>query len=75
MKGLFLVLAALAGLGLSLAPSAAQAAGGVAVVIVDVQGDFTTAKKGSLAVAGSDQAYLEQVNQATRDLKASGLPV
>lgn len=75
MKGLILVLAALTGLGFSLAPSLAKAGGNVAVVIVDVQGDFTTAKKGSLAVADSDEAYLEQVNQATRELKATGLPV
>ena len=53
----------------------AQASGKVAVIVVDVQGDFTTAKKGSLAVAGSDQAYLDQVLKATKDLKAAGMPV
>ena len=53
----------------------AMAAGSVAVIVVDVQADFTTAKKGSLAVAGSDEAYLKQVAKATKELKAAGLPV
>jgi nicotinamidase/pyrazinamidase len=75
MKGLILAMAVLAGMAFTLSPATASAGGQVAVVVVDVQGDFTTAKKGSLAVGGSDQAYLEQVNQATKDLKAAGLPI
>ena len=48
---------------------------GLAVVVVDVQGDFTTAHKGSLAVPNSDQAYLERVAKATDQLKKADLPV
>ncbi|THB79971.1 MAG: isochorismatase family protein [Desulfobacteraceae bacterium] len=47
--------------------------GTTAVVVVDVQGDFTQVKSGSLAVAGTDQAYLDQVIDATRFLKENGL--
>jgi nicotinamidase/pyrazinamidase len=32
-----------------------------AVLVVDVQGDFTQLMNGSLAVEGTDQAYLDQV--------------
>ena len=46
-----------------------------AVIVVDVQADFTTAHKGSLAVAGTDEAFIKKVAQATQDLKAAGLPV
>ena len=46
-----------------------------AVIVVDVQADFTTAHKGSLAVAGTDQAFLEKVAQATKKFKEAGLPV
>ena len=54
---------------------AAVAAGKVAVIVVDVQGDFTTAHKGSLAVAGTDQAFLDNLIKATNDLKTAGIPV
>lgn len=46
-----------------------------AVVVVDVQGDFTTYKKGSLAVAGSDKAYINKVEAAVKKLKAKGLKI
>ena len=39
------------------------------------QADFTTAHKGSLAVEGSDEAYLKDVVKATGELKAAGLPI
>ena len=45
------------------------------VIVVDLQGDFTTYKKGSLAVEGTDEAFVQKVRQATRDLKAKGYPV
>ena len=60
---------------LAFAPVPALAKEGLAVVVVDVQGDFTTAHKGSLAVPNSDQAYLESVAKATDQLKKAGLPV
>jgi len=43
-----------------------------AVIVVDLQGDFTEAHKGSLAVAGTDAAYLKTVAAATAQLKAAG---
>lgn len=46
-----------------------------AVVVVDVQGDFTQLKQGTLAVDGTDQAYLDAVTAETRRLKALGFPV
>ena len=62
-------------LALALNTGAALAGGKVAVIVVDVQGDFTTAHKGALAVNGTDQAFLDQVAQATKELKEAGLPV
>ncbi|MBW1713497.1 MAG: bifunctional nicotinamidase/pyrazinamidase [Deltaproteobacteria bacterium] len=69
---LMVILTCLGFLGLS---SVALAGGNVAVVVVDVQGDFTTAHKGSLAVDGTDEAFLKTVAQATADLKKAGLPI
>lgn len=68
-------LVVLAVMGLMLAPTAAWSGSGTAVVVVDVQADFTTAHKGSLACLDTDRAYLGQVNKATRELKACGLPI
>lgn len=51
----------------------ACAAGKLGVIVVDLQGDFTLWKKGSLAVPGSDQAYVKKVEEATRSLKQAGL--
>ena len=45
-----------------------------AVLVVDVQGDFTRLMNGSLAVEGTDQAYLDQVSAETRRLKSLGFP-
>lgn len=50
----------------------AWAASKVGVIVVDMQGDFTTYKEGSLAVPESDQAFVNKVRQATRDLSAKG---
>ena len=46
-----------------------------AVVVVDIQKDFTTAFKGSLAVNGTDHDYLKLVAEATKNLKGVGLPI
>ncbi|MCG8636342.1 MAG: isochorismatase family protein [Desulfobacterales bacterium] len=46
-----------------------------AVIVVDVQGDFTFCNQGSLAVEGTDQAYVDCVEAETRRLKALGYPV
>ena len=44
----------------------------VGVIVVDLQGDFTTLRKGSLAVEGTNQAYVEQVRLATESLHEKG---
>ncbi|MGB6066128.1 MAG: bifunctional nicotinamidase/pyrazinamidase [Desulfomonilaceae bacterium] len=75
MKELSLLMLSLAIFGLAFAPMPAAAKEGVAVVVVDVQGDFTTAHKGSLAVPNSDQAYLDNVAKATEQLKKAGIPI
>ncbi len=45
------------------------------VIVVDLQGDFTTLKKGALAVEGTDRDYVEQVRQATGSLRRKGHPI
>lgn len=44
----------------------------IGVVVVDMQGDFTTYKNGSLAVEGSDKEFIDKVEKATAALKARG---
>ncbi len=73
MKTLTVILAIVM-LGLVGTVSVASA-GKWAVVVVDVQGDFTTLKKGSLAVKGTDAAYLDKVVAAVKALKAKGLNI
>jgi len=73
MKTLTIILA-LVVVGL-IGTASLASAGKWAVVVVDVQGDFTTWKKGSLAVAGSDEAYVKKVEAAVRKLKAKGLGI
>ncbi len=55
-----------------LSVSAEQAVG---VIVVDVQADFTTWKDGSLAVQGTDKAFLDKIKKATESLKKAGHPV
>lgn len=45
------------------------------VVLVDVQGDFTLIRQGSLAVEKTDQPYIEKVAAATREFYSQGLKV
>jgi len=47
----------------------------IGIIVVDVQGDFTQYKKGSLAVEGTDAAYVAMVDETTRKLKAAGYPI
>ncbi len=47
----------------------------IGVIITDLQGDFTTLKKGSLAVQGTDQTYVDQVDQTVRFLMTNGMKV
>jgi nicotinamidase/pyrazinamidase len=45
------------------------------VLVVDIQADFTEWKKGSLAVPGTDAAYVREVLQTTRRFKEAGYPL
>lgn len=45
------------------------------VIVVDVQGDFTKFKNGSLVVEGTDGSYLKTVEENTKKLKDVGLPI
>jgi nicotinamidase/pyrazinamidase len=47
----------------------------IAVNVVDIQGDFTKLKNGSLAVEGTDEAYVKAVHENTKKLKAAGVPI
>lgn len=42
------------------------------VIVVDMQGDFTTYKNGSLAVDGTDKAFVDKVQKSTEALSAKG---
>jgi nicotinamidase/pyrazinamidase len=45
------------------------------VLVVDMQADFTEWQKGSLAVPGTDEAYVREVIQTTRRFREAGYPV
>jgi nicotinamidase/pyrazinamidase len=45
------------------------------VMVVDIQGDFTQWKAGSLAVPDSGADFIEKVERATAILHASGFPI
>jgi nicotinamidase/pyrazinamidase len=47
----------------------------VGVIVVDVQGDFTTWKAGSLAVPGADKAFMDKLQKATETLSKKGYSV
>jgi len=47
----------------------------IGVIVVDLQGDFTTYKNGSLAVAGTDEAFVTKVQKVTQELGAKGYPI
>lgn len=53
-------------------PECGAAEGNTAVIVVDVQGDFTTWKNGSLAVNGTDEAFVNKVEKATKTLGQEG---
>ena len=71
-KGFLILIACLT---LAAIPQIALAKGKTAVVVVDVQADFTTHHKGSLAVKGTNKAFLDNVVKATILLKKAGLPI
>jgi nicotinamidase/pyrazinamidase len=47
----------------------------IGVIVVDVQGDFTKFKNGSLAVEATDDAYVKAVEENTKKLKTAGYPI
>jgi len=50
----------------------AEETGRIGVNVVDIQGDFTRLKNGSLAVDGTDEAYIKAVEESTKKLKEAG---
>ena len=53
----------------------AQEKAKMAIIVVDLQGDFTKFKNGSLAVEGTDVAYIKAVQESTKKLKEAGFPI
>jgi nicotinamidase/pyrazinamidase len=47
----------------------------IGVNVVDIQGDFTRLKNGSLAVDGTDEAYIKTVEENTKKLRDAGFPI
>jgi nicotinamidase/pyrazinamidase len=47
----------------------------VGIIVVDVQGDFTVWMNGSLAVDGTDKAFVEKLQKATEAFKGKGHPI
>lgn len=76
-KGM-LIFVVLAGCGLffstpfPMACTECGAEGHIGVIVVDLQGDFTTWKDGSLAVEGADEAYVRKVEDVTKALSNEG---
>jgi nicotinamidase/pyrazinamidase len=53
----------------------AKDATNIGVIVVDIQGDFTKLKNGSLAVDGTDEAYIKAAEENTKKLKKAGYPI
>ena len=53
----------------------AQEKAKMGIIVVDLQGDFTKFKNGSLAVEGTDEAYIKAVQESTKKLKEAGFPI
>lgn len=53
----------------------AQVKAKMGVIVVDIQGDFTKVKNGSLAVEGTDEAYIKAAEENTKKLKDAGFPI
>ncbi|MEW6376546.1 MAG: bifunctional nicotinamidase/pyrazinamidase [Thermodesulfobacteriota bacterium] len=47
----------------------------IGVIVVDVQGDFTKIKNGSLSVEGTDETYIKEVEENTKKLKDAGYSI
>jgi nicotinamidase/pyrazinamidase len=47
----------------------------IGVIVVDIQGDFTKYNNGSLAVEGTDKAYIKTIEEGTKELEKAGLSI
>ena len=47
----------------------------IGMIVVDIQGDFTKLKNGSLAVDGTDETYIKTAEENTKRLKEAGFPI
>jgi len=47
----------------------------IGVIVVDIQGDFTELKNGSMAVEGTDEAYIKAAEENTRRLHEASFPI
>ena len=52
-----------------------MAKGSMAVIVVDVQRDFTQMADGAIAVDGTDRGFIDKVRASTEMLKQAGLPI
>lgn len=75
MKNFCALILSVAFTALFLSMVIAETKDSVAVIVVDLQADFTTAHNGSLAVPNSDQPYLDKVAESTQQLKKAGLAI
>ena len=73
--GFVYVVILLVGLLLCAQTTTAIAGSKTAVIVVDIQGDFTTWKNGSLACVGTDRVYVQQAEEATKALSKEGYPI
>ena len=63
----------LKGEAMSLSPfSTPEDRAATGVIVVDLQGDFTALKQGALAVDGTDETYVKEVEEVTSRLKSAG---
>ena len=74
MKHMSLIVGALLFVGVFISFNATLSIAGekTGVIVVDLQGDFTSWKNGSLACNSTDKAYVDKVNTATKSLSQKG---
>ena len=76
MKEFFIILTLMVGsIFLLSVASPVHAGEKIGVIVVDMQGDFTTYKKGSLAVEGTDKAFVDKVEKTTVALSDKGYTI
>ena len=77
MKGFYLIIVVLfvSAIFISVNSPAVYSQQTKGVIVVDMQGDFTTYKSGSLAVDGTDKTFVEKVEKATVMLSEKGYPI